>query len=189
MILPEGPRGRWLALGILLIVVGVLVRLIGLPLGSWYVSLLEDRQLLLAELQQAQRIAQYLPALQAHSRQVASRQALDAVLWPGSNRALTAANLQHVVQQQVSRQGGRVLNTRVLPTRQSSALESVSLQLVCQIDVTGLQTLVHALTQHQPLLFFEQVSIQVRPQAEQTSLSVRLVLSGLRHPNQSPGAT
>ncbi len=189
MMLPEGPRGRWLALGILLIVFGVLVRLIGLPLGSWYVSLLEDRQLLLAELHQAQRIAQHLPALQVHSQQMAARQALDVVLWPGSNQALTAANLQHMVQQQVSRQGGRVLSTRVLPARQTSTLESVSLQLVCQIDITGLQALVHALTQHQPLLFFEQVHIQARPQAEQTLLSVRLVLSGLRRPDLSPEAT
>ncbi len=101
MTLPEGYRGRWLALGILLIVLGTMFRFVTLPLASWYVTLHEARQQLLAELRHTQRIVRHLPALQAHHQQSTVRDELSAALWPGANRARAAANLQHVVQHRI----------------------------------------------------------------------------------------
>ena len=187
MNLPEGQRGRLVALGLLLILLIGVFEIALQPAWQNYSGLLEQIDDSRFELQRYQRIAADLPALREQQQALQVQQPLQPHLLSGENRALAGAGLQRHLQDLVGRHGGRVLSARALRPESDGALERIALNSRFQIDLDGLQKVIHELENGRPLLSISQLQITVlQTHRRQTvgNIDVRLTLSGLRPADQ-----
>lgn len=183
MNLPQGQRGQIVALALLLIVLFLLFELAAKPLWGKYTALQNDIDEASFNLQRYQRIAADLPKLRQSQLQLQKDQPLQPFLLGGQNRALAAAELQRHLQKLAAEYGGRILSARALTPQEAGPLESIALNARLQTSVPGLQQLMHALENGQPIVRIEQISISVRASRRQEQigqLDVRLTISGLR---------
>jgi len=183
MNLPQGQRGQIVALALLLIVLFLLFELAAKPLWGKYTALQNDIDEASFNLQRYQRIAADLPKLRQNQLQLQNDQPLQPFLLGGQNRALAAAELQRHLQKLAAEYGGRILSARALSPQEAGPLESIALNARLQTSVPGLQQLVHALENGQPIVRIEQISISVRASRRQEQigqLDVRLTITGLR---------
>lgn len=196
MTLPGGARGRWVALGLLAIALAVLYQLTLAPLWQRYRALApaiaEQRE----QVQRYQRLAAQAPQLRARLQALRDDARFDDYLLPGNNSALAAAGLQQRLQNLAQELDGRVLSTRVLKAEQDGDFEQVSINARIQIDLAGLQALLHGLETRAPFLFvrnlnvYRQVSrrpVRGRPTTDDDRLEVQLDIYGLRLPGEVAG--
>lgn len=185
MNLPQGSRGRLLAVSLLLIPVLVVLKLAVLPGWAAYAQLQDDIAEGQDQLQRYRRIAAELPGLRQQQQALATQQPLTPHLLAGSNRALAAAALQRRLQDLVRSHGGRILSLRTLPHKAQEALEQIPLEVRLQVPLEGLHKIVHELESGRPLTQLDQVNItarRLRGSAPDPDLDVRLTLTGLRAP-------
>ena len=91
--LPEGSRGRILAVGLLLIPLLLLGKHLVMPAWSSYAEINEEIDDAHFELQRYQRVAATLPKLRKQHQELSRINPLEGHLLLGKNRALAAAAL------------------------------------------------------------------------------------------------
>jgi general secretion pathway protein M len=194
MNLPSGARGRRVALGLLVITIAGIYQLTLAPLWQRYQALApaiaEQRQ----QLQRYQRLAAQAPQLQSRLQALRDDVRFDDYLLPGTNSALAAAALQQRLQDQAQQHSGRVLSTRVLKAEQVGDFEQVEINARLQIDLAGLQDLLHGLETLPPYLFVRNLNVYRQasprrmrgrpPNVADEQLEVQLDVYGLRLPKE-----
>ena len=182
MTLPDGRRGQWLALGILLVFVLTIVRFVFIPIGSWYLDIQSTIQDTIADIQGYQRVAQHLPALQDAFQEAELNKSLRPFFWSGENHSLASASLQHFLQNLISAQQGQVLSTRVLPSVVQGTLAQIALQAEFYCPIAALQTIIYTIENHRPFLVIDTLQILVKPKLNDDRLDVRITVQGFRNP-------
>ena len=129
LILPEGPRGRALALGLTALVVAALWLGVGQPLVQAYANdadALERRSMLASHMTE---VAGSLPELQHElaARRTAERMPANATL-EGKSDALAGAKLQSLVESMSNSAGGHLTSTDALPAQQVGAYRRIALR-------------------------------------------------------------
>jgi len=183
MNLPQGPRGRLLAAGLLLIPLLVILQYLVIPGWNSYAGLRESIEDNREQLQRYRRIAADLPALRQQLQRVNREQPLAPFLLAGRNRALASASLQRHLQELVRTQGGRILSLRALRYESEGELERIPLEVRFQVDIPGLQQIIYELESGQLHTVIEQLNItmrRTRAARQASDLDVRLTLSSLR---------
>jgi general secretion pathway protein M len=186
--LPTGARGRWVALGLLLVVIVVLLQLSVVPLWQRYRALAPAIAEQRAQLQRYQRLAAEAPQLEARLQSLQADAPFSDYLLSGTSGSLAAAALQQRLQNLVQEQDGRVLSTRVMRAQQSGDFEQVTVNARLQIDLTGLQGLLQGLETQTPYLYVENLNIFRRRGRSNTTLhqlEVQMDIYGLRLPGES----
>lgn len=186
MNLPDGRRGRLVAIGLLLII-AILAGEYGLrPLWQRYTQLADDTEDASAQLARLQRLAADLPALRAHAERLEQARPLAPYLLQAANPALAAAELQRRLQDLVKTHGGRMLSSRVQQPEDDGPLQNVSINARINIALEGLQALLYELETTPPFTYVDSLNIttRARPAGRRTpeidELDVRLDLHGLR---------
>lgn len=77
--------------------------------------------------------------------------------------ANATADLQARVSALLARHGARIASMQVLPPQPDTPLAVIGVRLQCQIKMTELQALLHALATHRPLLLQSNLTIQAQP--------------------------
>jgi general secretion pathway protein M len=160
--LPEGGRGRALAVAFLVIILAMLWLALISPLTGWYEArsaALAEQRLLLAHMT---ALANSLPRLRRVAAEAipnASGPASSALV-PGDNDAIAAATLQGAVQDMASDAGANLSSIEVLPAAQKGAFRRIGLRIhfggnwpvliamLKELDKTSLQLLVDDLQLH-----------------------------------------
>lgn len=185
MNLPQGRRGQANAVGLLVLLLFLVFKVALQPAWDSYAGLLEQIDDSHSELQRYQAIASQLPTLRKAYQRTNSQQPLAPYLLQGNNRALAGASLQRQLQDVVSSNGGRILSSRTLEPVSQGGLERIALNARFQIDMQGLQKVIHATENSRPFLRISQLNITARRRGRgATLLDVRLTLHGLRKPRQ-----
>jgi general secretion pathway protein M len=190
MNLPQGPRGRLVALGLLLIPVILLVRYVVWPLGEAYASSGSELEATREQIANYQRLLAERPALEAAIEQLERDRPLAPYLLAGANRALAAADLQRRLQEAVQKHDVTILSLRVKEPVDDGPLERIAVEARLRADVRQLRDLLYAVETGQPYLFVEDLSINVRQarrlrrsQMSALGLEISLTLYGLRAPD------
>ncbi len=192
MNLPQGPRGRLVALGLVLIPAILLVRFVLLPLAEAYASSGSELEATRERIVHYQRLLSERPALEAAVEQLERSRPLAPYLLAGANRALAAADLQRRLQEAVQQHDVTILSLRVKNPVDDGPLERISVEARLRADVRQLRDLLYAVETGKPYLFVEDLSINVR-QARRLrrtplGLEISLTLYGLRTPDTAGAA-
>lgn len=188
MTLPQGPRGRLVALGLVLIPVILLARFVVWPIVTTLVSSGSALESTRDEIARYQRLLNELPALEAAVTELERDHPLGPYLLSGRNRALAAAGLQRRLQEAAEKHGVTILSLRVRPPVAEAPLERIAVEARLRADTGPLRDLLYYVETTAPYMFVENLSINVRrsrrarrsSSSTPTGLEVNLTLYGLR---------
>ena len=164
--LPEGPRGRALALAVSAIVLAALWLAVGQPLSQAYADRADAlaRRALLAT-----RMADLAASLPELGR-AAAAQSSDATpaiaTLQGASDALAGAALQSRVEAMSMAVGGRLSSTEALPAEQVQAYRRVALRVTVDATWPVLIRLMQAIERATPRMFVDDVQVHAQPAPE-----------------------
>jgi Type II secretion system (T2SS), protein M subtype b len=171
---------RLAALALLLIAVGAVILLIGLPLINYFNGLR-------AEIAQQRELLARFEAFAANkdaARSLAERSEAamrSGIFLAGDTDALRAANLQAVITGIAQTQGARLSSARALPVEDRGGLHFIGVQAELETGIRQLQSMILALESHRPYLFVQ--SLQAAPIAgrrtDSEALKIRLGIVGV----------
>ena len=164
--LPDGARGRLLALALTVTVLVVAWAGCVQPLLDWHASraeALEQRRLLL---QRMTALAATLPELQ---RQSSGEHAPVASLLDGSTDAIAGAALQSQVQQMATMAGAELNSMEMLPGEQRGAYRRIGLRVTTAAPWPVLIGLLRAIEQGSPRMLVDDVQLRAPPIEMRTS--------------------
>lgn len=190
--LPRVQR-RLLAVGLLLLLAAVVVRLIAVPIASSY---LENRE---AIIQMQETIARYsklstqVDTLRLAVRELQDADELDRYVLAQESEALAAAALQERVKAIVTSSGGTLSSTQVLPADVVSGFKRIVVSVRMGVSIDALQRVLYALENDLPYLIADDIVILARSGGKrraaaqvQDLLDVRFNLRGfMRAPRES----
>jgi general secretion pathway protein M len=164
--LPEGPRGRALALGLTGLVLGALWLGVGQPLVQAYANgadELERRSLL------ASRMAEVAGSLTEMQRELAVRRTADRIpanaTLEGKSDALAGAKLQSLIETMSNSAGARLTSTDALAAQQVGAYRRIALRLTVDARWAVLMRLLQAIERATPSMFIDDLQIRAGPTA------------------------
>lgn len=156
--LPEGARGQFLAVALLLAVLAALWAAIVAPLADWYGARAD--QLARRELV-AQHMAQLAAALPELRRRAAGVDTAAPVpLLAGDTDAVAGAALQQLLQSLSTQTGATLASAEILPGEQLGAYRRVGVRLLISADYPVLIALIRAISASTPPLLIDDLQIQ-----------------------------
>ncbi|SEG04794.1 type II secretion system protein GspM [Marinobacterium lutimaris] len=159
-------QSRALAIGLLILVLLILIRVLLVPLWtSWrdYGSQIDALENRLAVYERAVSGLESSRERLAHLK--AARPATDWYL-NETTPALSAAGLQQLLHRQVSANGGQVISTQIIDRDEESPLEPVAIQVHLRGELVDLVGLLYTLESGRPVLFVDNLRILANPRRQ-----------------------
>ncbi|MCB1801378.1 MAG: hypothetical protein KDI82_06795 [Gammaproteobacteria bacterium] len=184
MNLPQGTRGRLVAVALLLIVLILATEFIVRPLADIYRAGVDENFDMRRDITRYRHLLAEKPALEQLAERLRTNDPLAPVTLTGGNPALAAAELQQRLQEAARKNGVRVISLRILESESEGPLERIGVDTRMQTDIRGLRNMLFELETGSPYMFLDGLSIRTRNtrrrQSTGENLDVRLSLHGLR---------
>lgn len=158
--LPEGPRGRLLAVLLTLTMLGILWSGCVAPLRAWHAErtdALRRRQILLEHMT---TLVSALPKLQ---RQLSGEHAPAHALLGGGSDAIAGATLQGRVQQMAAVAGAELSSMELLPAEPRGAYRRISLRVATSAQWAVLVSLLRAVEEGVPQMLIDDLQLRALP--------------------------
>ncbi len=166
MALPDGPRGRLLALGVTVLLLVVIWLGAVQPLVDSYdggQAALRQRQELAGRMAD---LAATLPALRRQAATLASAgPPADATL-SGTTDAIAAASLQGLLESMSGSAGAHLTSAEALPAEQLGAYRRVALRVTVDATWRTLIPLLQAIERATPRMFVDELQLHAQPTSE-----------------------
>lgn len=165
-------RGRVLALGVLVILLGMLWLGVARPLLSAYAGQhceLAHTAELIGELR---RIVSDRPALERRREALLQADVAQRLTLSAESDGVAAARLQRLVKAAVEHAGGTLQSTQVRPARPDGGFRRVSLRVQMVGSIEALRETLLTLEANQPLIYGESLELRARQQARSTGKDV-----------------
>jgi general secretion pathway protein M len=182
--LPEGSRGRALALGLTAIALAALWLAIAQPLLEVYDDRADAVQRRAALAARMADVAASLPELQ---RETAAAQSSDvtpaSATLEGASDALAGAALQSLVETMSRSAGAHLTSTEALPAEQVGAYRRVALRVAVDASWPVLVKLLQAIERATPRMFIDDMQIHAQPAVEtahEPPLDISFTVLGFR---------
>jgi general secretion pathway protein M len=164
--LPEGPRGRALALGLTAIVLAALWLAAVQPLLEAYADRAEAIARRAALATRMADVAASLPELQRAAAAQSSDTTPAGATLAGASDALAGAALQSLVEAMSTSAGGHLSSTEALPAEQVGAYRRVALRVAVDATWPVLVRLLQAIERATPRMFIDDLQIHAQPAPE-----------------------
>ncbi len=187
--LPEGVRGRVLAVALLVVVLAALWAGIAVPLTDWYAERADsiDRQTTLAR--RMAQISADLPALRAEA--ATTQAAAPVAVLGGASDAVAGAALQQRLQQIGASLGATLSSTEVLAGEPAGAYRRIGVRLAVNARWPVIVRLLEAVASNTPRLLVNDLQVQslraVVADAD-PAMNVTMVVFGFRAGAAAPPA-
>jgi len=159
------PFQRALALAILVAIAAAVYYAAAQPLidisAANHAAIVERREVLL----RYQHAAREFPARQQELAALKQEQATADGFLEGSSATLIAAQIQNRVKTLANTAKTELKSSQVLPAETSGQLKRIAVRSQISTTTAGLLTIFHDLEAQSPLLFLDNVTLQVRPMA------------------------
>jgi general secretion pathway protein M len=166
--LPDGPRGRALALALTALLLAAAWMAVGQPLLDAYAEradVLERRMALAAKMEE---VAASLPELQRQAAEQSTDATPTTATLEGASDALAGASLQGLVEAMSISAGGHLTSTEALPVEQVGAYRRVALRVAVDSTWPVLIRLLQAIERATPRMFLDDLQIHAQPSAPTT---------------------
>jgi hypothetical protein len=167
--LPTGIRGKFLALGLCVLVLAVIYLAVITPLTALYAGNAEQLQLRQELAQRLQRSAKALPELHAEADAVQGQVSDEDLLLDGDSDSVAAAALQSTVKDLVESAGARLISSEVLPSDKRETLQRVGIHVSFSGNLTLLTTVLQGIQLAHPVILVDNVDIQGADSADQSN--------------------
>lgn len=155
----DARKQRWLAVGLLLLVVSAVVFAVLLPLASTALSYRDEKNDLLFRLQRQQTIAGR-EAQVAQQLELIKQQFLEQGYFSSSStEALASAELQNIVKTAVADAGGQLTSTQGLPGKSTDGFLRVAVKVRMTGSMEAMVGVLHSIETAVPLLIIDQLDI------------------------------
>jgi general secretion pathway protein M len=182
--LPDGTRGQFVALALLLIVIILATKFLLMPLADLYRETDDEIFDMRQDIVRYRHLLAEHPGLQKMADRLKHNDPLSPITLPGGNQALAAAELQQRLQDAAKKNGVRIVSLRIRPPGTEGPMERIAVEARMQAETVGLRNLLFELETGTPYLFLDQLSIRSRTarrrRTSSESLDVRLELHGMR---------
>ena len=158
--LPEGPRGRILAVALTLTVLAALWFGCVQPLIDWHAARTESLAQRRTLLQRMTELVATLPDLQ---QEASSVRAPVAALLEGSSDAVAGAALQGSVQSMATAAGAELSSIETLPAEQRGAYRRIGLRVATAAPWPVLIALLHAVEDGTPRMLVDDLQLRAPP--------------------------
>ena len=150
---------RWLAVGLLLLVVALFVLAVLMPLIGSGLAYHEEKNDLLFRLQRQQKIAARKDSV-AESLETIKQQFEEQNYFTNSDtEALASAELQNIVKTAVTEAGGQLTSTQGLPGKVENGFNRVAVRVRMTGGIETLRSVLHSIDTAVPLLIVDQIDI------------------------------
>ena len=164
--LPEGARGRALALGIAAIVLASVWLAAGQPLLAAYADRADALERRAALATRMADVAASLPELQREAAARSHDATPAAATLAGASDALAGAALQSRIEGMSSSAGGHLSSTEALPAEQVGTYRRVALRVAVDAPWPVLVRLLQDIERATPRMFIDDLQIRAQPAAE-----------------------
>ncbi|WP_198243490.1 type II secretion system protein GspM [methane-oxidizing endosymbiont of Gigantopelta aegis] len=151
---------RWLALGLLILVLAVLSFVVVIPLLSQGLAYQEQKQELIFRLQKMHQIAAKESTIEAQLEQLHQQFKQQGYFGHYETAALASAGLQKFVKTLVADAGGQLNSTQVLPMRERDDLTEIVVQVRMKGDIKVLRDVLHGIETSIPVKMIKQLDIR-----------------------------
>ena len=158
--LPEGLRGRLLALALTLTAIAVLWLGCVQPLLTWHAARAEALEQRSALWQRMVALAATMPELQ---RKSSGERAPAAALLEGGSDAVAGAALQSVVQRMAARAGAELNSMEMLPAEERGAYRRIGLRVATAAQWPVLVELLREIEQGSPRMLIDDLQLRAPP--------------------------
>lgn len=153
-------RDRWLAVGILIIVLILGYIFIMMPLLAIADEYQQDIDDLEFKIARFDRIAIQKDDVLKRVEDIKKRQLKNNNIIPKKAESLASADLQQLVKSTVTSAGGVLTSTQVLPGREQDDFQRIAIKVRMTVDVELLRTVLHEIESAKPMLFIEHLNIR-----------------------------
>lgn len=164
--LPDGPRGRALALGVTAILLAALWLAAGQPLLDAYADRADQLQRRHALAMHMADLARSLPELQREAQAMSADTTPASATLEGASDSLAGAALQGLVEAMTNVAGGHLTSTEALPAEQVGAYRRVALRLTVDATWPVVIRLIQSIERATPRMFVDDLQIHAQPAAE-----------------------
>jgi len=176
---------RWIAIGLLLLVVIVLLNVIIVPVWSSSALHSERVDMLRRQALTMEGLADAAPRYEAAAKKLAANADTQLLTFAAPQPTLAVAQLQGQLSQLTASASAVVTSSQALPEVREGALTKVTVQTMLEADVKALIKVLHGIDAARPLLKIEKLVIRdpdgdwsvVPPAAEPNKLQVEIVVS------------
>lgn len=166
LVLPEGPRGRALALGAGAIVLAAAWLALAQPLLDTYAERADNLQRRGALSVRMADVAASLPELQRESEARSVDMTPANATLEGATDALAGATLQGLVEGMATAGGGHLTSTEALPAEQVGAYRRVALRVTLDASWPVLVRMLQAVERAVPRMFVDDLQVHAQPAAD-----------------------
>ena len=155
----EARQQRWLAVGLLVLVLSAIVMLVLVPLLSSWLDYREQKTDLLFRLQRQQAIAARQDSVAQNLELLNQQYQQQGYLSNSDTEALASAELQNIVKTAVTEAGGQLTSTQGLPGKTEDDFVRIAVKVRMSGSIEALRAVLHSLDSNVPLLLIDQLDI------------------------------
>jgi general secretion pathway protein M len=180
--LPEGPRGKALALGICFVLFALVYMIVIGPLLQLYQDTDERLQTRVALMQRLEVSARALPRLHAAADRLNKQPGQGAAMLTGSSAPVAGAELQSAVKEIVESNGAHLSSSEILAPEAADSFQKVGLHVSLSGDLTLLTAVLHGIETSHPVMFVDNVEIRggANPGDDAQTLAIAFDVYGFR---------
>lgn len=151
---------RWLALGLLALVLLVFSLLVVMPIINKGLELNESKQALAFRLQQYERVLATKDRVAANVEQIKQAYAEQGYLNSQQTSALASAELQEFIKKTIVEAGGQLSSTQVLPVSTKGEFTRITISVRMTGSSEVLRTVLYNIETSAPLIVIDQIDIR-----------------------------
>ncbi|MCK5191111.1 MAG: type II secretion system protein M [Methylococcales bacterium] len=151
---------RWLALGLLVLVLLLVIFVVISPLVSTGLEYYEQKQELAFRLQRSINIVARKDSVAENVERIKQQYQQQNYFSTRDTEALTSADLQKFIKTAISQAGGQLTSTQVLPGRNEDGLNRVTVKVRMSGDIEALRSVLHDIESSVPILIVDQIDIR-----------------------------
>jgi len=151
---------RWLALGLLALVLLVFSLLVVMPIINKGLELNESKQALAFRLQQYERVLATQDQVAANVEQIKQAYAEQGYLNSQQTSALASAELQEFIKKTIVEAGGQLSSTQVLPVSTKGEFTRITISVRMTGSSEVLRTVLYSIETSAPLIVIDQIDIR-----------------------------
>ena len=151
---------RWLALGLLVLVLLLVIFVVISPLVSTGLEYYEQKQELAFRLQRSINIVARKDSVAENVERIKQQYQQQNYFSTRDTEALTSADLQKFIKTAISKAGGQLTSTQVLPGRNEDGLNRVTVKVRMSGDIEALRSVLHDIESSVPVMIVNQIDIR-----------------------------
>jgi len=151
---------RWLAVGLLAFVLVLVCMFIIVPLVSAGIDYNEQKDDLLFRLKRSKQIALKKDDVQDNIKNIKKQYETRNYLSSRDTVALASADIQRFIKATISKAGGQLTSTQVLPSRNKGGFNKITVKVRMSANVNALRSILYAIETETPIMIVEEMDIR-----------------------------